>query len=911
MKKNVFHFIGLFLTFSTFAFTQNQIARDEAYKVLKRRLLVDTLSNNVSVSKQIVPPKTILKFMDDSITSPENNNWFFLIDKEPFSDWTHPCIYIFVNAIDTSLTIIDGQKGASFPTDIILQQDIPDEYKLQMPIFNNYQQQVPIQNDNAPQKVAPFAITNYAILISGGHDVYNNNLRYWNNCSYVYKTLIEKGYKPSNIYVCSSDGTDNRDDLNYYSNGIKLFKTQNLDLDGNGIDDIAYSATKADISIVFDEVKTKIETDNNSNVLIYVTDHGGQVGTSNDVFLYLWGETMIPDTFFVQTKKLVSASFVEIVMDQCHSGGFADKFTQTGAIITTSCAYNETGKSYTDMYGIFLINWLSAIRGKDVLNNTDISKSVDINKDGYLDFSEAANYAKEKVKTLSMTPQYIANPGVLGHHITIDEIKPEAYCNNGKQDNGETGIDCGGSCVNHCVTVISGSGAASCFDGVKNKDETDIDCGGSCLPCSFEKKPVSVLSINECQCGNANLLSTDLTSPSLFSGLNILNSNNIKLSHGNFRHQFSYSYWIDKPSYRMISVPVVCGVRGTNCETEESILNGGLIFEENNVQFVPYKKYVLKFNYWYKSSKGIQFSLVNGLTNTFNNMETSYAKFAMEYIHSHTYFTYESSTDILPQTSRLFNIGQIGQISPPNVCSDNIDINNYSSYVNYPRRPYFADYSYAEVSLIFIPDNYYNQLWVVGNNVFFNSLKIEEYCITDIVYNANNTNISNPTKVANSITLESIQYEPTTSVDFVAGESITLKNNVHITPKAGGSVHLYVDTNVCSNNGKQSVKTNKAHSEDIIASQHVSPINIIPSNYTATNIKIKLYPNPTDGEICINNQNQEIYAVAIYDFSGKLVKEVPKCNGTTNISMSGFPKGIYAFKISSSTLQFFEKVIKR
>ena len=107
MKKNVFYIIGLFLMFSTFVFTQNQISRDEAYKVLKRRLLVDTLSNNVSGSKQIIAPETILKFMDDSITSPENNNWFFLIDKQPFSDWTHPCKYIFVNVIDTSLTIID------------------------------------------------------------------------------------------------------------------------------------------------------------------------------------------------------------------------------------------------------------------------------------------------------------------------------------------------------------------------------------------------------------------------------------------------------------------------------------------------------------------------------------------------------------------------------------------------------------------------------------------------------------------------------------------------------------------------------------------------------------------------------------------------------------------------------------
>jgi len=53
------------------------------------------------------------------------------------------------------------------------------------------------------------------------------------------------------------------------------------------------------------------------------------------------------------------------------------------------------------------------------------------------------------------------------------------------------------------------------------------------------------------------------------------------------------------------------------------------------------------------------------------------------------------------------------------------------------------------------------------------------------------------------------------------------------------------------------------------------------------------------------------FRVTIYDFLGKLVKEIPKCNGTTNISLSDFPKGIYAFKISSATLLSVEKVIKK
>lgn len=47
-------------------------------------------------------------------------------------------------------------------------------------------------------------------------------------------------------------------------------------------------------------------------------------------------------------------------------------------------------------------------------------------------------------------------------------------CTNGIQDAGETGIDCGGPC-GPCGT---------CFDGIQNGSETGVDCGGTCIPCT-------------------------------------------------------------------------------------------------------------------------------------------------------------------------------------------------------------------------------------------------------------------------------------------------------------------------------------------------------------------------------------------------------------------------------------------
>jgi hypothetical protein len=48
-----------------------------------------------------------------------------------------------------------------------------------------------------------------------------------------------------------------------------------------------------------------------------------------------------------------------------------------------------------------------------------------------------------------------------------------ATCTDGIQNQGETGIDCGGPC----------SPCPTCSDGIQNQGETGIDCGGPCQPC--------------------------------------------------------------------------------------------------------------------------------------------------------------------------------------------------------------------------------------------------------------------------------------------------------------------------------------------------------------------------------------------------------------------------------------------
>jgi hypothetical protein len=126
MRKNLFVSLFLFALLSTHTFAQNPISREEAYNIIKQKGLVDTLNNNVQVSKQIIPPNTEIKLWQTSIKSPASDSWVFLVDLNVFAAWTHPCKYVFVNTLDASLKILDSESPPDIELDYLLFQKEPD-----------------------------------------------------------------------------------------------------------------------------------------------------------------------------------------------------------------------------------------------------------------------------------------------------------------------------------------------------------------------------------------------------------------------------------------------------------------------------------------------------------------------------------------------------------------------------------------------------------------------------------------------------------------------------------------------------------------------------------------------------------------------------------------------------------------
>jgi hypothetical protein len=210
------------------------VSIDEAYKLV--------LDNDNSISQKNVyyyaKPLNAKEGIASSkaVESPDYKSWFFFVDEQPYQDWEHLCYYAFVNYDTGELEIVKAKfppKLSDMETKVL--QPMPPSGKL----FD-------FKKENANLKSAATtndASNDYAVIISGGYDNENTYIRYWNHCSAMYSALVDVyNYSPSHIYVLMADGTSSGNDRVLTVNPLTRDSSP-LDLDGDGTNDIQYSAT--------------------------------------------------------------------------------------------------------------------------------------------------------------------------------------------------------------------------------------------------------------------------------------------------------------------------------------------------------------------------------------------------------------------------------------------------------------------------------------------------------------------------------------------------------------------------------------------------------------------------------------------------------------------------------------------
>lgn len=252
------------------------------------------------------------------------------------------------------------------------------------------------------------ASDNWAVIISGGQSTSSNYERYWNDCSAIYKCLRQVyNYRKERILVLMSDGTSTGLDRQMNDGTCT---SSPLDLDGDGVDDINYSATRSNLSSVFNYLGSHVDTD--EQVLIFVTDHGLRV--NNESSIVLWGNEIVSASEFAnEVNKIPNGARKHVVLGQCYSGGFigplstCDNISVATASSATECSFSGENLLYDE----FLYHWISAAAGR-----TPEGTVVNAEMNYYTGVSveEIFRFAEENDEIDSENPQYSSSPAPMG-----------------------------------------------------------------------------------------------------------------------------------------------------------------------------------------------------------------------------------------------------------------------------------------------------------------------------------------------------------------------------------------------------------------------------------------------------------------------------------------------------------------
>jgi hypothetical protein len=388
-------------------------SQDKAYARLLDGLLGHSaLGRRIYTAGRTDAAEVSIKSWRGDVVLTGGPGWVFFVDDNPRANWTHACRYVLVSE-DGTLTVIDAKTP---PDDMSVFTELtawsePSAAKNAVLTENVVTRPSPVTPAATP------AVNRYAVIISGGWNRFSNYPRYWNDCAYFYNTLMSYGFLKENITVLFADGTDPAVDRPDSTSSP-------TDFDGDGLPDINYSATKANLTTVFNALSAQLTSDD--VLYIFTTDHGSYQ-TGNDapyatpnVTLCLWGEEITGDEFAAEVNK-VTAKAIAAIFEQCFSGGLVEKLKAANRVLMSAARWWELSYAAVSIdYDEFSYYATKAL-AEPALG--------DSNGDGVVTMEEAYLYAlandSYQEETISggdndgEHPSYYSNPWSLGRNLSL------------------------------------------------------------------------------------------------------------------------------------------------------------------------------------------------------------------------------------------------------------------------------------------------------------------------------------------------------------------------------------------------------------------------------------------------------------------------------------------------------------
>jgi len=380
---------------------------DEAASLLTRTQFGGSLEGvRLYVSPRMLPAGETVSAWHREIFTASAPGWFLFVDPLPGANWEHPCSYYLVDAATGAVSRYDATTPPNLQpelAEVTSGRDNPDP-GVSEAALERFSERL----RGLPKPPAPDRGQAWAFIISGGANQSNNHIRYWNDCAFIYRALVEYyGYADDHIRVCISDGTNTAVDRSDGTNSP-------TDLDGDGDADTEYPATLQYVDQVFDELAATLTP--SDQLFIFTTDHGGQV-SGQDCYLNLWNVQELPDEQMAAYVNALPCETVICTFEQCYSGGMIDDLQGNGRVIATAAHWSEVSWAMAPdyIYDTFVYFWTCAV-GWETPSGAPVD--ADTNDDGLVSMHEAFLYAEQQDFS-DETPQYSSTPAELGDQLFL------------------------------------------------------------------------------------------------------------------------------------------------------------------------------------------------------------------------------------------------------------------------------------------------------------------------------------------------------------------------------------------------------------------------------------------------------------------------------------------------------------